>query len=248
MNIKWLGHASVLITSSLGIKIITDPYETGYHAPPNGTLAYDNIEESADIVIVTHEHPDHNNVAAVLGNPEIVRGTEIRGEATVKVKGIELKGIRCYHDNAGGNVLGENTIICFEVDGIRICHSGDLGHQLSNKQVTELGSVDILLLCIGLLIPVGEPQFIINKAGVREPFYNQYMIDADVANQLYDQLTPKVIIPIHYSNDRCSFKLVGIDEFLKGKKNVIRIDASEVELKLENLPASTQIIVLKPSL
>lgn len=248
MKIKWLGHASVLVTSDSGTKIIIDPYEPGYHAPPNGTLAYDDIEESADIVIVTHEHPDHNNVATVRGNPKIVRGAEIRGATAVKIKGIELKGIPCYHDNAGGKLLGENTIICFEVDGIRICHSGDLGHQLSNGQVAELGRVDILLLCVGLLVPVGEPQFITNEAGLREPVYNQYIIDADVANQLYDQLTPKVIIPIHYSNDRCSFKLVGVDEFLKGRKNVIRIDTSEVELTQENLPATTQIIVLKPSL
>jgi len=247
MKIKWLGHASVLITSDSGTKIITDPYEPGYHAPPGGTLAYDDIEESADIVVVTHEHPDHNNVAAVRGNPEIVRGAEIRGAAPVKSKGIEFKGIPTYHDNAGGELLGENTIICFEVDGIRICHTGDLGHQLSDEQVAELGRIDILLLCVGLLVPVGKPQFSTSEAGLPEPAWSRYIINADVANQLYKQLAPKVIIPIHYSNDRCSFKLVGVDEFLKGKKNIIKLDTSEVEFKKEKLPADTQIIVLNPS-
>jgi len=248
MRIKWLGHASVLITSDSGIKIITDPFEPGYHAPPGGTLAYSNIEESADIVAVTHEHPDHNNVAAVQGNPEIVRGAEIRGAGVVKVKEIEFKGIPCHHDGVGGKILGENTILCFEVDGVRICHTGDLGHQLSDEQVAELGKIDILLLCVGLLVPVGEPQFITNEAGLREPVWSQYIINADVANQLYNQLAPKVIIPIHYSHDKCSFKLVGVDEFLKGKKNIIRMDTSEVELKREKLPADTQIIVVKPAL
>jgi len=248
MRIKWLGHASVLITSDSGIKIITDPFEPGYHAPPGGTLAYSNIEESADIVAVTHEHSDHNNVAAVQGNPEIVRGAEIRGAGMVKVKGIEFKGIPCHHDGVGGKILGENTILCFEVDGMRICHTGDLGHQLSDEQVAELGKIDILLLCVGLLVPVGEPQFITNEAGLREPVWSQYIINANVANQLYNQLAPKVIIPIHYSNDKCSFKLVGVDEFLKGKKNIIRMDTSEVELKREKLPADTQIIVVEPAL
>lgn len=249
MKIKWLGHASVLITSDSGTKIITDPYEPGYHAPPGGTLAYGDIEESADIVVVTHEHPDHNNVAAVRGNPEIVRGAEIRGAGIVKVKGIEFKSVPCYHDGVGGELLGENNILCFEVDGMRICHSGDLGHRLSDEQVAELGDIDILLLCVGLLVPVGEPKFITNEAGQREEAgWSQYIINADAANELYDQLSPKVIIPIHYGNDKCSFKLVGVDEFLRGKKNVIRMDTSEMELKPEELPAETQIMVVQPAL
>jgi len=248
LRIKWLGHASVLITSDTGIKIITDPFDPGYCAPPGGTLAYSNIEESADIVAVTHEHPDHNNVATVRGNPDIVRGAEIRGTGIVRVKGIEFKSIPCYHDGVGGRLLGENNMLCFEVDGLRICHNGDLGHQLSDKQIAELGKIDILLLCVGQLVPVGEPQFTVNDAGRRVRFWNQYTINADVANQLYDQLAPKVIIPIHYSNDKCSFKLVGVEEFLKGKKNVIRMDTSEVEFTRGRLPADTQIIVVAPAL
>jgi len=248
MRIKWLGHASVLITSDAGLKIITDPYEPGYHSAPRGTLAYGDIEESADIVAVTHEHGDHNNVAAVSGNPEIVRGSEIRGAGVVKVKGIEFKAVPCHHDGVGGRLLGENNILCFEVDGLRICHNGDLGHQLSDEQVADVGKIDILLLCVGQLVPVGEPQFTVNDAGRRVRFWNQYTINTDVANQLYDQLAPKVIIPIHYSNDKCSFKLVGVEEFLKGKKNVIRMDTSEVEFTRGRLPADTQIIVVAPAL
>ncbi len=115
MKIKWLGHASFLITSDSGIKIITDPYETG------GGLSYGEIKESADIVTVSHDHFDHNNVAAVPGNPQVVKGT-------AEVKGIEFKGISTYHDEAKGGQRGKNTILCFEVDGIRVCHLGDLGH------------------------------------------------------------------------------------------------------------------------
>ena len=213
MKIKWLGHASFMITSDTGIKIITDPYVTG------GDLSYGEIKESADIVTVSHEHGDHNNVAAVRGNPEVVRGT-------TKVGGIEFKGIPCYHDEAGGKLRGNNTILYFEVDGVMVCHFGDLGHQLSDKQIAELGRIDILL------IPVG----------------GFYTIDARVATEVCNQLKPKVIIPMHYRNDKCDFPISGVDDFLQGKESVSRLDASEVEFKPGELPASTKIIVLKSAL
>ncbi len=213
MKIKWLGHASFMITAETGTKIITDPYVTAEN------LNYGEIKESADIVTVSHEHGDHSNVSAVRGNPEVVRGT-------AKVKGIEFKGIPTYHDDAEGKLRGNNTILYFEVDGIRVCHLGDLGHPLSDKQATELGSVDILL------IPVG----------------GFYTIDAKVASQLCDRLKPKVIIPMHFRNDKCTFPIAGVDEFLQGKGGVSRLDASEVEFKQGELPTSTQIMVLKSAL
>ncbi|TET17947.1 MAG: MBL fold metallo-hydrolase [Dehalococcoidia bacterium] len=213
MEIKYLGHASFIITSDEGIKIITDPYVTG------GALSYGEIKESADIVTVSHDHADHNNAAAVQGNPQVVGGT-------AKVKEIEFKGIPCYHDDAGGRLRGKNTILCFEVDGIRVCHLGDLGHQLSEGQVAELGEIDILL------IPVG----------------GFYTIDAKLAGQLCDRLKPKVVIPMHYKTAKCAFPIAGVDEFLRGKKEVSRLDASQVEFKPGELPPSTQIIVLKPAL
>ena len=215
MKIKWLGHSSFLITSDSGTKIITDPYVTG------GALGYGEIEESADIVIVSHDHFDHNNIAAVRGNPELVRGA-----VTTKIKGIEFKGIPSYHDDAGGRQRGKNTIFCFEVDGIGVCHLGDLGHQLSAQQVADLGKVDILL------IPVG----------------GSVTIDAKVATEVCSKLAPRVIIPMHYKTGKCALTIAGVDEFLRGKESVKKLDASEVEFKQGELPAHTQIIVLKSAL
>ncbi|MFC1981194.1 MBL fold metallo-hydrolase [Chloroflexota bacterium] len=114
MKVKWLGHASFLITSDTGTTIITDPYA------PNDRLKYGEIKESADIITISHEHGDHNNVAAVGGNPEAVRGD-------TEVKGIEFKGIPTYHDDAEGSNRGNNVIFCFEVDGVKLCHIG--GHR-----------------------------------------------------------------------------------------------------------------------
>jgi len=213
MKIKWLGHASFMITSEAGTKIITDPYVA------TETLTYGEIKESADVVTVSHEHGDHSNVSGVRGSPEAVRGT-------AKVKGIEFKGIPTYHDNTGGSQRGKNTVFYFAVDGIRVCHLGDLGHPLNDKQTAELGSVDILL------IPVG----------------GNYTIDAKVASQLCDRLKPKVIIPMHFKNDKCTFPIAGVDEFLQGKEGVSRLDTSEVEFKQGELSATTKTVVLKPAL
>jgi L-ascorbate metabolism protein UlaG (beta-lactamase superfamily) len=248
MDIKWLGHASVLITSDSGTRIITDPYTPGYHPPPGGTLYYGEIQESADIVVVTHEHPDHNNIAAIKGNPEIVRGIELRKTGTATVKDITFRVIPCYHDSVSGSSLGDNNMICFNVDGLNICHTGDIGHELSDEQLTQSGRLDILLLSVGLLVPVGDPEVISGRHGPDNFTFKDYIIDADVANRLYDQLKPKVVIPVHFGNSRCGFKLVGVDEFLEGKKNVRHLGTSDVEINRESLPEGTGIIVLEPAL
>jgi len=213
MKVKWLGHASFMITSERGTRIITDPYAI------SETLTHGEIKEAADIVTISHEHADHNNAASVRGKPEVIRGT-------ARAKGIEFRAIPSYHDDGGGGVRGKNTIFCFEVDGVRVCHLGDLGHALDDKRVAELGSVDVLLLPVGGL----------------------YTIDARVATEITDRLKPRVVIPMHFRNDRCNFPIAGVDDFLKGKANVSRPDASEVEFKAGSLPAVTKIIVLKPAL
>lgn len=213
MKVKWLGHASFLITSDTGIKIITDPYAT------DERLTYGEIEESADIVTVSHTHFDHNNVAAVRGNPEVVSDS-------AEVKGIKFRAIPAYHDDGSGAKRGSNTIFCFEIDGIQVCHLGDLGHLLSDQQVAGIGKVDVLL------IPVG----------------GFFTIDAATATGVCDQLKPAVIIPMHFKNDKCKLPINGVEEFLRGKPNVSRLATSEVELKSAELPASAQIMVLPPAL
>jgi len=213
MKIKYLGHACFVITSDTGIRIITDPYET------SEILTYGEITEAADAVTVSHDHFDHNNVAAIRGNPKVAKGT-------TKVKGMEFQGIPTYHDNTGGKQRGKNTIFCFYVDGIRVCHLGDLGHWLSDSQVAELGEVDILL------IPVG----------------GNYTIDAKIATAVYNQIKPKVVIPMHFRTEKSFPEIAGIGDFMQEKTNVSQLDTSEIEFIEGKLPKSTQIIVLKPAL
>ncbi|MFH0846901.1 MAG: MBL fold metallo-hydrolase [Chloroflexota bacterium] len=213
LKVKYLAHSCFLITSESGTKIITDPYLTG------GELTYGEVGDSADIVTVSHEHSDHNNTAAVGGSPQVV------SRASAEVNGIKFRAISTFHDTAQGTARGRNTVYCFEVSGLKICHLGDLGHLLSEAQVSEIGAVDILL------IPVG----------------GTYTINAPVATQICDQLKPKVVIPMHYLTDKCSYPIANVDEFLKGKSGMSQPGASEVEFKAGQLPASAQIIVLTPA-
>jgi len=215
MKVKWLGHASFLITTDKGTKVITDPYG------PNERLLYGDIKESADVVTVSHDHFDHNNVAAVGGSPKVYRGP-----AQAEIKGVKFNGLATFHDESKGKERGNNVIICMEADGIRLCHLGDLGHPLSDAEVAGLGRVDILL------IPVG----------------GFYTIAADVATEVTAKVKPRVAIPMHYKCDKCAFPITGVELFTKGKKNVTQAGSSEVEFKAGTLPSETQIIVIESAL
>ena len=215
MKVKWLGHSCFLITSKGGVRIITDPYAVG------GGINYSPIEETADIVVVSHGHGDHSNVSAVQGTPEVVEGS-----GTKTAKGIQFKGIVAYHDASQGTQRGPNTIFCFTIDDIKLCHLGDLGHVLSPEQIAEIGSVDILF------VPVG----------------GFYTIDAPVASQVCDQLKPKVVIPMHFRTPRCAYPIAGVEDFLKDKKNVRKAGVSGAEFERERLPAATEIVFLQPAL
>jgi L-ascorbate metabolism protein UlaG (beta-lactamase superfamily) len=203
-----------MITSDANITIITDPYGK------RDDLSYRSINESADIVTISHEHSDHNNAAAIKDKPQVIRRNGV-----TKVKAVEFKGIPSYHDESMGSKRGNNIMFCFKVDNLRICHLGDLGHQLSDKQVSELGKIDILL------IPVG----------------GFYTIDANAANEVCNCLKPRVIIPMHFKNEKCAFPIASVDEFLIAKERVTHPDTSEVEFKHRELPSETQVIVLKPA-
>jgi L-ascorbate metabolism protein UlaG (beta-lactamase superfamily) len=218
MKIKWYGHAAFLITSDQGVKIITDPYESGAYG---GQLAYGKIKDQADIVLTSHDHADHNDSKSLPGSPEIVKGS---GSKTLK--GISIKGISTFHDSSKGSERGANTIFTFSVDGMKVCHLGDLGHILAEKELAEIGPVDILF------IPVG----------------GYFTIDPKEATRVAEQIQPKVLIPMHFKTTKCGFPIAPLEDFLKGKPNPRRPKSSEVPFDKASLPRKMEIVVLEHAL
>ena len=217
MKIKWYGHASFLITSDAGVRIITDPYEPGAY---DGGIAYKPIDDAADIVTVSHDHADHNYVQGIKGSPVVVKGL-----GSHEAKGISFEGHATFHDPSQGKERGENTMFVFTVDGVTVCHAGDLGHLLTEKDARALGPIDVLLLPIG---------------GV-------YTLDPKEATEVANFLAPKILIPMHYKTPACGFPLAGVEEFLEGKPSVKREGASEISVTSETLPAPVHIVVLDPA-
>ena len=215
MLVKWLGHACFLIKAKEGVRIITDPYAVGED------LNYSPVNETADVVVVSHDHGDHNNVQEVPGNPEVIKGSGIK-----TAKGIQFKGIATYHDNSQGRQRGSNTVFCFGVDDIMLCHLGDLGHLLSPAQIRVIGDVDVLFIPVGGFYTIGPVE----------------------ASQICDQLKAKMVVPMHFRTPRCAYPIAGVEDFLKGKKNVKKMNSSEVELEREKLSFVTEIVVLQPAL
>ncbi len=208
MIVTWLGHSCFLLEGSGGLRILMDPFReesVGYPLP----LA------EADIVMISHNHMDHNNIAAAGRNAQLIFGP---GEH--RVLGLQILGIRSYHDEKRGRLRGENTIFCFELEGIRVCHLGDLGHKLSMDQIKEIGRPDLLF------IPVG---------GV-------YTINARVADEVMMQLHPMLAVPMHYRTKALAFDLDSVDDFLKGRKDVER----QVRLHLDRVDLSGEgrVVVL----
>jgi len=217
MKLKWYGHAAFYFAAEKGLRLITDPYEPGGFG---GAINYGPIPDQADVVLVSHDHADHNHVQGLLGKPQV-----IKGKGTHHYKDLEIRGIPAFHDEGKGSQRGENTIFCFTLDEIKVGHLGDLGHIPTEEQLKQIGQVDLLL------IPVG---------GV-------YTIDPDQASKTVAKIQPKIAIPMHYKTAHCGFPLASVEEFTKGKK-VKTYQTSELEITRKDLPENLEIIVLQPAL
>jgi len=182
MDITYLGHSAFRI-SGKNATVVTDPFD-----PKMVGIKFPKVK--AQIVTVSHNHDDHNNVSAIDGVKKVVNGV---GE--YEIEGISIIGIPSYHDDEKGKKRGKNVIYLIEVDGVRICHLGDLGHTLPKDLVDDIGDVDVLM------IPVG----------------GEYTIGPADAEKVVRDIDPNIIIPMHYKipglSDTFS-KLEGVDNFL----------------------------------
>lgn len=211
MDIAYLGHSSFRLKGKLGA-VVTDPYGDAVGKFPK--------DISADIVTISHSHDDHNASDKV---SEIK--FKIEGPGEYEINGISVVGVASFHDDKNGEERGTNTIYVIEIDGLRVAHAGDLGHKLSQDQVDDLGSVDILL------VPVG---------GV-------YTIDPKMAVEITRQIDPWVVIPMHYDQSDITVpsKLAGVDEYLKeiGKTDIV--PTAKYTITAEKLPSELTVVVME---
>lgn len=215
MVIKFCGHACFVITGSDGTRVVTDPYEPGAFG---NALSYGPINEAADVVLVSHDHADHNFVRGVGGEPVVCR-------ETCTLAGVNFIVTPAAHDDAEGRRRGQVSMFCFEMDGVRVCHVGDLGAALSPAQIAALGRIEVLL------VPVG----------------GTYTLDAAGAWEVVEQLAPRVVIPMHYLTAKTAMPLAPLENFTNGHPNVLRQGVSSVELRGDDLPAECTVIVLEPA-
>jgi L-ascorbate metabolism protein UlaG (beta-lactamase superfamily) len=181
MIITWFGQSFFKIETQNKV-IAIDPYDENYTGLKPSRF-------KADILLVSHQHQDHNNTKLILGEPFLL---DSPGE--IEIDGIFVEGIETFHDNNNGATLGKNTIFLIKSEGLNIVHLGDLGEKKLKEELLEtLGAVDILF------IPVG----------------GKYTINYSEAVNIVSQIEPNFVIPMHYKIDGLKIDLDGIDKFTK---------------------------------
>jgi L-ascorbate metabolism protein UlaG (beta-lactamase superfamily) len=209
MEIQWLGHACFRLRSR-DTTIVTDP--------PDKSTGYSLPSLTANIVTVSHQHPGHNAIGACGGKPRVIEGP---GE--YEVAGVLIAGVRTYHDAKQGEERGRNTAFVIQLEELRICHLGDLGHVPTAQQTEAMSEIDILL------IPVG----------------GHSTIDAAAATEVVSLLEPKLVIPMHYRTPAFSGELDPIEPFLKQMGIAEATPQARLQVTPSTLPAQTQVTVLE---
>jgi L-ascorbate metabolism protein UlaG (beta-lactamase superfamily) len=185
--------------------------------PFDETLGYRMTKEKINIITISHEHYDHNNTMGIKGKPVVLKGPVNRD--THK---IIFKGISTYHDSVFGKYRGNNTVFVIKTDEITLCHLGDLGHLLDNHQSAEIGKVDILF------VPVG----------------GYFTLNHSQADQVIEQLKPKIVLPMHYKTDAIKWSIDPLSYFLEKKQNIKIVGSNFLEIDYKTLPEETTIFVL----
>jgi L-ascorbate metabolism protein UlaG (beta-lactamase superfamily) len=215
MRIRWYGHAAFGLTTGNGVRMIIDPYEPG---GAGGAIGHAPITDHADIVLVSHDHGDHNGTSTIKGP-----FTEVRTGGSYDVKGVKVLALPAYHDASQGKERGENIMFVIEADGLRVVHTGDLGHLLDREALDRIGRADVLML------PVG----------------GTFTITAAEAGKVVDAIKPSVILPMHYKTEKVALPLTPVEDFTKGKERVRKVDASEIEVAPGSLPDEPEIVLLR---
>ena len=206
--IRWHGHSCFEIADD--IKIVTDPHDGKSIGIPTPLV-------SADIILVSHNHYDHNSVKTVEKE-----GTKIITDGRKRTIGqILIKGFPSFHDESKGERRGENIIYKAIIDDISFVHLGDLGHNLDDKTIESLEDIDILF------IPVG----------------GTYTIDAKKAWEISNKLKPRITIPMHYKIEGLSLPIAPVDEFIEQSPLPVLRVGNEIDIEKTEIPNEPEVWV-----
>ncbi|MFA6588331.1 MAG: MBL fold metallo-hydrolase [Patescibacteria group bacterium] len=215
MIITWLGHSSFKIQTQNAV-ILTDPYDSsiGLRMP----------KVNADLVLITHDHADHNNMEILTGTPFIVNSP---GE--YEVRGVFAHGVQAFHDEKNGAERGAITIYRIEADDMKLGFLGDLGQKkLNDEQFENMNGLDIIF------IPVG----------------GNYTIDGKAAAELITELEPRIVIPMHYKIPGLSAKvsITGVEPFMKQMGITSNGKEDRLKISKKDLPQEdTRVVILRPA-
>lgn len=208
VTVTWHGHSLFQVQGSA--TVATDPHN-------GASLGLPAPGFRADIVTVSHLHGDHASGLGLFTGARVFMAAE---EAAVM--GVRLRGVECSHDDDRGRRLGSNVVWSFDVDGVRFTHTGDLGHHLTARQLSEIGSTDVLFLNTGSDLALAEE--------------NAALLD------------PRVVVPMHYETPGIIFqwyRMKTVEEFTAGKRGVVHVGRSH-EYAPGTLPARPEIHVYTP--
>lgn len=221
MKITWLAHASFLIEAE-GLRIITDPYE------PNEIMNLPPIRERADIIVRSSDDDEaHCYVGTIPGSFTVLTATDIV-DTGATVKGVQFDAIWSQESIYKEDIVRDNAMYRFTVEGINITHMGDVGNPLTAEQMAALAGTDILLALTG-----GHPT-----------------IDLADLHTVINTVKPKVVIPMHYRIPGPRFSMLPVSEFVGHypADQVVRAESTNMTFTADSLPPETHIIVLQPTL
>jgi L-ascorbate metabolism protein UlaG (beta-lactamase superfamily) len=208
MEITWYGRACFRLKGR-DATVITDPCP-----PSTGFVAG---RHDVDLLTISHDHPDHTYTRSIRAQLTLTRPGEY------EFRDLLVTGVKAFHDGVGGAEHGPNVIFAIEIDGVHVCHLGDLGHLLNEDQLAELGPVDVLL------VPVGG---------------HSTVSPADAA-EVVSQLNPKLVIPMHFAVDGGSRDLDAAGTFLHEMAVAEPMRQPKANLTPSSLPDETQVILLE---
>jgi L-ascorbate metabolism protein UlaG (beta-lactamase superfamily) len=208
VDVTWLGQSCFRLRGK-NAAVVTDPY------PP---ALGPKLKLEADVVTVSHEHDNHHNVGAVR------EAYVVEGPGEYEVAGVLVNGLPTYHDDKKGEEHGRNTAYVIELDDVRVCHLGDLGHTLDDATLGAIGNVDVLL------VPVGGGA----------------ALDGARAAEVVRQVEPRFVIPMHYGHPSIRMELAPVERFLKEMGVAEAESQTKLAVQASSAEAETKVVVLDP--